>query len=153
MLRIRGVIINDIDHRILVRAFGYGYERNERFDDWIGRMIEDRRIHNYRSADEIGRAFFQRNVHNRLVIQFEHPRYRAVIIAMTGRRQRDEEQANRILGLLRTPANYTWHHCENIRRIGNRFRCRMILIETWYHRHPHTGGVREYELLTNTRYR
>lgn len=153
MLMIGGVLITDVDHRILVRAFGYGYERDDRFDDWIERMIEDQRLHNYRSTDEMGRAFFQRNVRNHLAIQFEHPRYRAVTIAMTGSRQRDEEQANRLSGLLRTPENYTWHHCENIMRAGNGYSCRMILIETWYHQQPHTGGVHEYELLTNTRYR
>lgn len=118
MLMIGGVLIDNIDHKILVRAFGCGYERDDRFDDWIKRMIEDQRLHNYRSTNEMGRAFFQRNVHNHLAIQFVHPRYRAVTIAMTGRRQRDEEQANRLSGLLRTPANYAWHHCEKIMRAG-----------------------------------
>lgn len=153
MLMIRGVPVG-IDDRILVNAFGYSYQRSERLERWIAELIEDRRVYRYNSAAQMRRAFLGQNAHNHLVIMFAHPRRRnTVVITMTGSRADDEREANRRVGLRSTPAGYTWHHCGNIVHLGAGWRCRMVLIATWYHRHPHVGGVHEYELMTNRRYR
>lgn len=154
MLRIRGVLVG-IDDQILVRVFGRSDQRNERLGRWIAEMIEDScRVYDYSSAASMQRAFLQANIHNRyLTILFEHPSIPAVNIIMTGNRARDESEANRLSKLSGTPQRYTWHHCENIVSVGNGYSCRMILIQTWYHQQWHTGGVHEYELLTNTVYR
>ena len=154
MLKIHGRKVKSIDSRNLRREFGYSYERSKRLGDWIAALMEDRAENKFHSVAEMRSEFIHRNIHNPLPIRFVNPNYpQRVVINMQGSRTLDEEEANAAIGLKSTPDGYTWHHCEDIIPDRNECRCTMILIASWYHNNtPHTGGVREYEILRNTRY-
>ena len=82
-----------------------------------------------------------------------------VAIIMQGSRRADVEEADRELAqkLKQETApfhdGYTWHHKEDIERVGGRWKCNMYLVESGFHRrHPHRGGVYMYEYYTGRSY-
>ncbi|MDE7293291.1 MAG: HNH endonuclease [Oscillospiraceae bacterium] len=154
MLKIHGRKVKSIDSRNLRREFGYSYERSKRLGDWIAALMEDRVENKFHSVAEMRSEFINRNIHNPLPIRFVNPNYpQGVVINMTGSRTRDIEEANAAIGVKRTPAGYTWHHCENIMIERGEYRCTMMLIKSRYHnKTPHKGGVNEYEVWKNTPY-
>ena len=70
---------------------------------------------------------------------YTHPDYsKPVKINMTGKNYKDVSQANKAIGLRKTPEGYTWHHLQD----GEN----MILVDRNVHDctiggFPHTGGV------------
>lgn len=146
----------DIDDNVLVRSFGYSFERDDRrVGNLIAAMIEDTEVYQFARISQFRQRLREITNNGYLVIinYYLHPLTRNFItIRMTGRRASDEAEANRRLNLDYTPHNYTWHHCENIFLQNGHWMCNMLLVQREYHRHPHSGGVHEYELFTNRTY-
>lgn len=152
MLFIRGKVVG-INDSILINEFGRSDRWSDLLGDWIEDLINDSAGNYFNSVAEMRREFLSMNRNNPLPIRFAHPNYNATDITMTGSRRNDEQAANFNLGLAATPAGYTWHHCEGIWKVGNKWKCRMILIRSRYHnRFHHQGGVHEYQQMTNTVY-
>lgn len=152
MLEIGGVQINNIDDDILVNKFGYSYQRGDRIGDILAGFLENE-CYTYRFNDiqEMINAIMDRQDRYRpLVRWFVHAGPYTVV--MSGRRSEDAVNANRAAGFTTTPDGCTWHHAENIRYEFDCYLCDMYLIETWYHKTPHRGGVNEYEIITGSRY-
>lgn len=153
MLTIGTVKVVAINQDILLEEFGENYRRCPQLDDDIAEMIEDEEDYYFPNMPAFKRAVANgRNSRGPLARRFvmrSHPG--PYLIEMTGSRSGDADAANAEAGLVRTPDTYTWHHAENIIFDRNK-KCKMYLIKTWYHRRRHTGGVHEYERLTNKVY-
>lgn len=156
MLTIGKVKVVSINQDILLKEFGKNYTRCPQLDDDIAAMIEDEADYYFPNMtafkQKVAAGRDSRGPLERRFVMRSHPG--PYLIKMTGSRSGDADAANAKAGLVRTPDTYTWHHAENIIRDPNKidYWCNMYLIKTWYHRRRHTGGVHEYERLTNTVY-
>lgn len=143
----------------LTSVLGPSYEWSEGFAEIIEGMIQLGEVIRVQNARAL-RALIQRDYIDAIYLNLTAaPLFRnePVVITMTGNRGRDaaaaDEELRRLLGYLPDHDGYTWHHKEDIRQQGSRWKCNMYLVESGYHRrHPHKGGVYVYELNTGSSY-
>lgn len=154
MIDIRGQLYNDIHDDRLRKAFDYSYTWTETFFNYLHSRIYTNTVFRYSSKKDIidkyllsASARFSigplRLYHQRLC----PGHLRAYPIIMTGDRSRD------LIGLPPAPPNYTWHHAENIWYYKGHLCCNMFLVDSYYHVHPHCGGVNEYKWIYAIGYR
>lgn len=134
------------------------YSIDDKIADFIDGLISDEIEHKYS-----GKIQFRRRVYEalsgklpHLLIADVHPDYSGPYkIVMTGSRALDYAAANAEAKTQdgKTPDYYTWHHAEGITKRGNYYLCNMYLIRSSYHNVVHhSGGVKEYEIKTGTKY-
>lgn len=143
----------------LISVLGPCFEWGEGFAEIIDGMIQTRdeiRVQDARALQ----ALIQRDYIDAQYLNLGvAPLFRnqPVVITMTGSRRNDAAAADaeltRLMGFQPDYDGYTWHHKEDIRKEGGRWRCNMYLVESGYHRrHPHKGGVYVYEFQTGRKY-
>ncbi len=156
MLIIHGKQITSEYEASMNRAFGPSYKREDKLDSLLESIIEDQHIYRFPSMRAFKSFIIEkmRGTKGTLLLTNINPTYnQAYEIEMTGNRTRDFAAANTMIGVQKTPDDYTWHHAEGIRQIGTSYYCKMYLILTTYHRaFPHFGGVGEYQILTGKKY-
>lgn len=134
------------------------YSIDEKIAAFIDGLISDDIEHEYSGVTQFKRRVYEALSGTRphLLIADVHPDYVGPYqIAMTGNRTMDYAAANALAKTKygRTPDHFTWHHAEGIKKIGGRYYCNMYLIRSSYHNTVrHSGGVKEYEIKTGTKY-
>jgi len=148
--RFKDVFANSFANRGLRRS---GCLANERLAKNLDHYLRNPTVYSFNSFQDLfyrclpqvyGYLQYTPNV----VFQNMNP----VWITMTGSRSMDFQAANQKAGLSGTPKGYTWHHIEGINTTQGRIECRMILLESDYHRVWHVGSVNQYEIATGTDY-
>ncbi len=160
MLKINNEIIDKSQSNKLYSLFipRGQYSIDDRIADYIDGLIDDSIWHIYS-----GNIQFKRRVYEALSgrlphlhIANVHPQYSGPYrIVMTGSRTMDYAAANTAAKTKdgETPDNYTWHHAEGIKKVGNYYYCNMYLIRSSYHNTVrHSGGVKEYEIKSGKKY-
>lgn len=153
-----GIEVTINDER-LTSVVGDSYKWGEGFGEVVEAMIQSDDVLRYRNARTFERTIRREYIANRYLNLEFAPLFspEPVQIVMTGSRTSDAAAADRELarrhGGLPDHDEYTWHHKEGIIRRGGRWLCDMYLVESGYHRrHPHKGGVTEYEFQMSTKY-
>lgn len=134
------------------------YSIDEKTARFIDGLISDEFEHRYSGKTQFKHRVIEAMSGKlpHLPITNVHPNYGGPYrIEMTGSRAGDFAAANALANTKdrKTPDYYTWHHAEKIKRIGRRYYCDMYLILSSYHGSiKHSGGVKEYEILTGNKY-
>lgn len=154
MIIIRGRQYQGIYNDSIAGWFGPHYYWTDAFYNYIYTRVNNANPFHFNSVNDIVTSYIA-SVRGRFAlaplplpaVQL-HPPGNPFPIRMTGDRDDD------ISGLLRAPANFTWHHAENIWYSGGNLYCNMYLVATAYHSaNRHCGGVNEYKWIYITGYR
>ena len=150
-----------LDDARLTPVFGVSYEQGENLAGLLDLVIESEDHFVFDNAEELD-GWIRRNYVDNIYLNLDlAPVFDGtpVAIIMQGSRRADAEEADRELAqkLKQETApfhdGYTWHHKEDIERVGGRWKCNMYLVESGFHmRHPHRGGVYMYEYYTGRSY-
>ena len=154
MIIIRGVQYQGIHNQSLADWFGLSYNWTEGFYSYIHTRVKDANQFRFNSVNDIVSSYLN-SVRGRfnlppltLAAANLFPPGTPFPITMTGDRNQD------IAGLPAAPANYTWHHAENIWYANRHLHCNMYLVASAYHSaNHHCGGVNEYKWIYAIGYR
>lgn len=157
MLTIHGNQINGIHDDRLSDALGPSYTWTTTFFNYIHGMINggNNRFASMNSMIQsylnTVRGNFIYGTLNLAPANLYNRRMTAYPIRMTGDRDSDVRLAVSTYHL--SPANYTWHHAENIWYSSKSMYCNMYLVDSNYHKAHHCGGVNEYKWIYEVGYR